>query len=342
MVELVETMEKKLPTIKAAPNTNKDVAELVRKWGGSTSVALLDPECQLYWSSNYDGVIGYKLGKNCVVSFGDPVCSPEHTLSLVESFHEYCQSKNLGVVYTAASQQFAKLAKHNVCHAWLQVGEELIVDPHHDPMEGAKGRKLRNKVSHCQNAGVSVSEYTDNNEKLEKDIDHVATAWLKARKGPQIYLANVNLFDNRAGKRWFYARQGNKIVGALLLNQLEAKQGWLINLLLTTPEAPHGTSEMLVVNTLKVLRDEGCHYLSLGGATGDKVGEMEGLGSLSKVIAQIGFQLAKWMLPLDDRRTYWKKFQPNSQPSYLLFSKHSFGINEVLSVMKALNVSFTR
>lgn len=316
-----------------------EVAEQVRKWGGSTSIALLDPACKIFKMPDIEGVIGYKTGKNCVVALGDPVCNPSHILPLVSGFHDFCREQGLGVVYAAASERFAKWAMKNVCLSWVQVGEELILDPHKDPLEGAKGRKVRNKISHCQHAGVAVSEYLFTDKQLERKIESVSSEWLKAKKGPQIYLANVNLFESKTGKRWFYAHKGNEVVGALLLNQLEIHQGWLINLLMATPNAPSGTSEMLVIKLLEVLRQEGCTYVSFGGATGNKLGEIVGLGKCSQCIAHLGFQLAKWIFPLDARQAYWKKFHPTSEKSYLLFSKPHFGLSEILSVMKAMNVS---
>lgn len=315
------------------------VAEYIREWGGSASIALLDPACEHFVIPNCKGMIGYRTESNCAVVLGDPVCAPSHKADLVHSFHDYCKENGKNIIYTTTSERFAYWAMQNGCSALVQVGDELISNPQHDPLEGSSGRKLRNKISHCIHAGITVEEYTTEDKELEAAIMQVGDSWRKGRQGPQIYLAGVNLFAHRSGKRWFYARQGKRVVGVLLLNQLKARKGWLLNLLLATPDAPHGTTELLVVSALEVLRREKCHYISFGTTPADQIGEIIGLGTLSSWIARIAFVVAKTVFRLDARKKYWKKFHPQSERSYLLFSQPQIGLREIKSMMSALNVS---
>jgi len=193
-------------------------------------------------------------------------------------------------------------------------------------------------VNNALRAGIGVHEYVDLNPALEQAIEHVGIAWLKGRQGPQLYLAQVRLFAERKGKRWFYAQHGESIVGALLLNQVEVRQGWLVQFLMTTPEAPIGTSEQLVISALNTLRDEGCHFLSFGAAQGQKLGEIMGLGIISAWLARTAFKVFKKVFHLDKRRRYWRKFRPHTEPAYLVFSASRVGFREIFGVMRALNV----
>lgn len=315
------------------------VAEYIRRWGGSASIALLDPACEHFGIPHHDGIIGYRSKTDCAVVLGDPVCPPAQKANLVRSFHEYCKESGKNIIYTTTSEHFSFWAMQNVCSAMIHVGNELICDPRHDPQEGSSGRKLRNKVSHCVHAGVTIEEYHSYDPNIEQAIIHVGKSWLHARQGPQIYLAGVDLFAHRTGKRWFYARQGTQVVGVLLLNELQAHNGWLVNLLLASPEAPHGTTELLVVSVLEALRRENCYYISFGTTPADQLGEIVGLGMISSWIARAVFKAAKSFFRLDARKKYWNKFHPQSEPSYLLFSQPHIGLREIKSVMSALNVS---
>jgi len=256
----------------------------------------------------------------------------------------------LRIVYSTVSKPFAYWALDNISEASVHVSQELIFDPQSDSVHcerstGNDARKLRNKVSHARRHHVSVSEYVSPNEQLEEEINNVSTLWLKGRKGPQIYLAHVHLFATRKGKRWFYAKQktqnGDRIIGVLLLDHLESKNGWYINLLIAVPDAPHGTSELLAVSVLETLRQEGCSYVTVGTMPVLNLEEMIGFGPVSTKVTKAIFKVVKRVFPLDSRTVYWKKFQPTRyENNYLLLAKSRFGFREILGVLDALNASF--
>lgn len=317
--------------------TTKSIGEYVQLWGTSASIAILDPLCKVFHTPEIDGIIGFHEGKHAMVVVGDPLCAPEDMVNLSKAFHAFAQEKNKKVIYMLATQPFVDRSLQDSPKAFMQIADELIVDPSNNPIEGSKGRKLRNKISHAQRDGLEVKEYTDEDRDLEEAISLAATEWLKQRKGPQLYLANVNLFEERVGKRWFYAEKNGQIVGVLLLNRLESKNGWLYNLLMATPEAPWGTSEMLAIKALDQLRAEGCHYVTFGVVTGDHIGEIKGMGPITTWFAKLGYKLANWFFDLTGRKTYWTKFQPKSEITYLLLNSPKFGVKDVMDIMRALN-----
>lgn len=318
--------------------TKPPIAEFIRRWGGSASIALLDPSFEIFTAPGIEGIIGYRKQSRCAVVFGDPLCDPTNMPVLAKSFHNYCEEKGWSIVYVTASEKFAKWAMKNTCHSLVEAGEELILDPHINPRSGTKGRALRNKVNNSLRAGIEVSEFTSRDKLLQTAIEQVGVAWLAGRKGPQIYLAKVDLFAERTGKRWFYAKHGNDIVGVALLNHVESRQGWSLHLLMTTPDAPLGTSEQLVLSVINALREEGCGFLTFGIVQKEELGQIEGVGLFAQGLARSFFKVAKRVFHLDTRRRFWRKFQPQNEKSYLVFSDRGIGVRNVLSVMRALNV----
>lgn len=316
----------------------REIAEHVRKYGGSASITLLDPSCKIFSIPDIHGVVGYRVESGCAVVFGDPLCEPQDTPHLARAFHHYCENNNWRVVYVTASQTFSKWAINNTCSSLIEAGEELVLDPHHNPRSGIKGRGLRNKVNNSLRAGIIIKEYLGGNEQLERQLEEVGESWLQARHGLQIYLTDVQLFTERLGKRWFYAEHCGRVVGVLLLNELQARKGWVLHLLMLIPEAPLGTSEQLVVSTLEKLEKEKCHFLTFGIVQAEKLGEIIGLNPLSSWIARMAFVCLKRLFGLDKRRRYWRKFKPTQEHSYLLFSKPRIGLREISSIMRALNV----
>lgn len=314
------------------------IDELIKRWGTSVSIALLDPACQFFQLPDVEGVIGYRLGKGCAVVLGDPVCEPSQIPKIATAFSNYCHDKNLQVVYTAISPAFQKWAVEKICRISMNIGHEVILNPQDKILQNSQGRRLRSKMSQSIRAGVKIKEYTGNNSMIENLLTKAAHSWLNAKKGPQIYLANVRLFDNPNGKRWFYAELNGEVIGVLLLNRLEAREGWLFNLLFATDEAPNGTTELLASSVLEILESEGCTRVSAGVVMGDALGEVIGLGKFSQWIMKKGFRLARWYFDLNARRQYWTKFHPTYEESYVLFGE-KIRPKTVCGIFHALNTN---
>jgi hypothetical protein len=245
-----------------------DLAGEVIRWGSSVSAgALADRRCRQFRLRGIEGLIAYRQGAGCAVVMGEPICSERDKPLMGDAFHVFCRARGLATVYVVTAPKFTQWAIGRG-YAAVAFGEELILDPMRDPQRGAQGRELRKKINRARKAGVAVSEYVPSrcaDADLERAIEAVATSWLDARRGPQIYIARPDLFaPPRSGKRWFYARAGERIVGAASLNRMDARAGWLIEHLVSTPDAPQGVSESLVVAALAALRRDGCRYATFG------------------------------------------------------------------------------
>jgi len=323
-------------------NDRQTQVECIRRWGGTTTDAILDPSCKIFTLPDVDGLIGYRAEFGHAVVFGDPVGSPCDKIKLALAFQEFCQSKNYKVIYLIVSEDFAQWAIKNICKVSLEFGEKFYLDPQHNPYDktGTKGSLVRRKVKRAVKENVVVTEYLTHQPELEHEMINVGVKWLKSRKGPQIHISNVRLFDDTYGKRWFYATQGSQFVGLVVLNQLQAHDGWLLNHLMITPEATNGTPEILVVSAIEALQKEGCKFVTFGSVPGDSLGKITGMGAISSWIAHKGYSIANKIFHLEGNRMFWEKFQPQSEASYLLFSE-KITINGIRSLMKALNVSVT-
>lgn len=323
-------------------NSERDqIVQLIRRWGGLAADALLDPSTKFFQVPEIEGLIGYRILSKCAVVFGDPICSPADRDSLSEAFDHYCKEQPFSIVYLIASESFAKWAMHHTCNAMVQFGTTLFVNPQNDPRElhGAHASLVRRKVRHAIGEGVTVNEYVAREELTEKAMIQAAKTWLQNRRGPQVHISHVYLFDDRLGKRWFYAMKNGKIVGIVVLNLLESCTGWLMNHMMITPDAPQGTPELLVVSALEVLKQEGCTYATFGAVPDTQLGEISGLGSFSAWTARMIYRAAYHLFHLNGHKMFWGKFQPETAPSYLLFSRSQIGPREIKALFEAMNVS---
>lgn len=317
------------------------IIERVHQWGSSVVESILDPNCNIFSVPEVKGLIGYHTNRGCAVVFGDPVCALEERDDLVQAFHNFCEKQRKNVVYLVASEEFARWIQEKQSVALITFGEELYLDPQCDPKArtGKNGISLRGKLRHAEKSGVTVQEYHGTAPDLEHKIQDVASQWLQHRHGPQIYISRVRLFDERFGKRWFYAQQGDRIVGGIVLNRLQAKQGWVLDRIMTIPDAPQGTSEILVVSILEQLAQEGCRFLTFGATNGPDLGTISGFNKCTSFLAHNLYKASLKFFNLHRRSKYWEKFHPQSTPSFLVFKKPRLGFYEISGLLHALNVS---
>lgn len=324
------------------PANRPQILSSVRRWGGLASDAALDPHCLYFALPSTEGLIAYREEYGCAVVLGNPICPAEEMPKLTEAFHDFHQEKSNRVIYLAASQSFSEWALKNICGIGIEFGEEVMIDPHNNPKAytGTHACLVRRKVKQALKENVSVTEYLEPDEKLEEAIKQVGQDWLRARKGPQIHISNICLFADRLGKRWFYAKQDDQVVGVLLMNELQAHQGWLINRVMIPKTAPHGTPELLVTAALETLAAEGCHFVTFGVVPRVALGEIMGLGTCGSMISRCIYTCAKKLFYLGGTKTFWEKFHPENAPSYLLFNRNTIGINDLIGLARAMNATF--
>ena len=316
-----------------------DIADFVRRYGGSSSISLFDSGCEVFQVPEIEGIIGYHLSNKCAVVIGDPLCPPESALSLAVAFQEWCDEKGYSYIYVTASEQFSQQALNTVCSSMIEIGEDFYLSDECNPKKGSKGRALRNKLNNAKRANLEILEYTQDDADLEQKLTDVSEKWVENRKGPQIYLADVDLFKDKVGKRWFYAEHQNEIVGILQLTELEGKGGWLLQILMATPDAPLGTSEQLVYTAFERLKTEGSAFLSFGVAQTRELGLIVGLGKVAETMGRFLFKIAQKTFNLDKRRRYLRKFQPKKEPAYILFRSNKIRLNEIISLARSLHVN---
>ncbi|KAF3362916.1 hypothetical protein PHSC3_000450 [Chlamydiales bacterium STE3] len=324
--------------------TQHPMIEIVRKWGGANSDAVLDPLCLIFQDPTTEGCIGYKLESKTAIVFGDPIASPMEQRKLALAFQAFCQKQGYTTVYIATSPGFSEWAINHVCQSSVEFGSELFFDPSSNPKDykGNYGSLVRRKVRHAEKEHTFIREYIPYDEKIEKALLEVGEQWLKSRVGPQMHISSINTFNHRLGKRWFYAQKEEKIVGIVTISSLESHHGYLLNHLMITPEASHGTPELLFTSVLEQLHTEGYSFVTVGAVPAELLGSMQGFNPLLRRIAQLGFRVVKKIFRLHGRSKFWEKFHPQSRPSYVLFSTRLLSLSTILNLIRALHGKNTK
>ena len=321
-------------------STDIDI-DRVRRYGGPIAHAALHPERQRFHVEGIDGLIAHTLTGRCEVMLGDPICASKDKPRLVDAFAEHAWSHGRTLVCVAAS---GTLRNHVLARGWaaLAFADLLATDPRYDFEQGPEGRHLRQQLNRARREGVTVQEYRrSGNERFENRVQSTYDRWRSRRRGPQMYLGTTGLFDHQAGRRWFIAQRGTDVLGCLsLLEAAGTGSPYLINLVVSSPEAPAHTNELMIVTALAALGSEGCQSVCLGIGPRSKLGSIEGCRPLQDRLARWLYQLSSQLLHPDRKTEFWKKFGATPQePLYLLFQNPRLPTWEVYALFRAFHAS---
>lgn len=316
-----------------------DIVSLVRSYGGVTTDALLDAKCEKFFMPGIDGFIGYRKKMGACVVLGDPVASFQDQMKLALGFQAFALKHNWQVIYLIVTDRFKTWAMQEITHASIEFGKLFYLDPNDNPYHnsGDKGSLVRRKVKQAINHGIVLEEYTTKHGQIEEAVDQVTQDWLSRNKS-MLHISYHFLFENTFGKRWFLARHHQEIVGVVLLSALNAEKGWLMNHLMVKEKAPNGTPEFLVVKTLEILAQEGCHYVTFGASPETELGEICGVASLLDPLYRSMYRGVKHLLRFDGLKMFWGKFKPKESPTYLLFDKKGITVKSFIGILNALNL----
>ena len=319
-----------------------DVPALVRRFGGSTAHALLDPTCRVFAPSHIDGAVGYKAGWGTAVAMGAPVCAPHDLPALTHAFRAFCRSHNLRMVVACASAEFAEYAK-TVGYGALVCGSELTLSPR-DWLTGKPySQPLQQQLNRARQAPMQVHAYSPANGvklRLERTLHSVAKQWSLARRGHPAFLAPVTLLAAPSITRCFYAEAGGRIVGVLSMLQLEAYQGYLLEHVLVLPDAPVGTYELLITQGIEAIGHEGCDYATFGAAPAARLGEASNLSRIAALAARSCYRALSATFNLEARTLCRQKFPiADRTPCYLLFDPPVLGVRQISTLLRVFNVS---
>lgn len=319
--------------------------ELVRRYGGPVSHAALDPLLSTFRVPDIDGLIGFLVVRHCAVVQGDPICAPEHKITLADAFSSYCADNGWSILYSAATKPMHAYARERG-YATMEFAELLIADPLHDPELEHRGRHLRQHLNHARRTGLVVREYLGNtaqDARLETQIKAAYQHWQTARHGLQMHLGQQRLFADKPGRRWFIAELAGSVVGVLSMLRINSFESHnLINIVFSSPAAPLYSNELMVVTALQALREKGVRSVCLGVGPLAALGQIQGCNRTTEFLSRKLYQFAAKAMNLQGRTMFWEKYHVTQrEPLYLIFQSPRIGLSELYALFKALHCSVT-
>ena len=294
---------------------------------------------RLWTCPETEGAVAYnEFGKVRLVP-GDPLASAENLAKVSESFLQSARTEGRVVGFMPATEQFAKQSRGLGLRA-IKIGSAPYFDLATWAPRGDRAKKARAGVNQARRAGVHVNEVINVDERLIREAACLCKSWLTTRRSAIRFewLFAVDLFQHREQKKYFTARDANgRLVGFLAASPIPARDGWYLEDVLRSKNAPNGTTDLLVVEVLDSLKQSGARLATLGTALMAAEGVVDPDIHVSSVLSSAVWFLARCcsvFYNFDGVRRFKAKFAPSWWESeYVLISANVTAPPRVLSAL---------
>lgn len=248
------------------PDERRRVLTLLRRHGwNATSFQSLEEDF-LYWFDGPDACVAYVDTGQAWVAAGAPIAPEERLGEVAARFVEEARRARRRACFFATERRFAQRAGLST----LAIGEQPVWDPSKWGATLLASRSLREQLRRARAKGVQVRalasvEVQDPEAPLRREIEALTARWLGTRPmAPMGFLVDVEPFSFPDERLYFIARQARRIVGFLAAVPIFGRGGWLFEDVLRDPEAPNGTTELLIDAAMRAAAARGSRYVTLG------------------------------------------------------------------------------
>ena len=306
----------------------------IKKYGTNPySSLLLYKDMAAFPLASTEGFIGYRNGRGMLMVLGEPVCAPEQYRVAMQEFIDYCKKEKKSFIQICCGDAYKEAVKELDLSA-VYIGEDFIFDASTYLPKGERAKPARWAKNRAIRSGVSVKEYNPNkqpNPALEAAFSAVAQRWMKKATPFTPHLIDLNIFENRLYKRYFYAEVGGAPVALITCLPIFGRQGYLLEDVIRDPASPYGSIEFITLTILDSLKNDDSKMATFGISPRLDV---DGLTGTPRFFMRTGMWFANRMFRLPQLHHFRKKFHATyTEPFYALMYPKGFNLINLVRII---------
>lgn len=238
---------------------------MLRHGWNATCYQIINPGIEHWFDPAGDAVVGFARSHGYRVVAGAPVCAPERLAGVVESFEAEARREGDRVCYFGAEARLEGLTHDDAEHSRVLLGAQPVWDPSAWGLRVARRSSLRAQLNRARNKGVRIEEWAASRAAGNPELEELLERWLAARGLPPLhFLVEPATLGRLFDRRTFVAIGRNGVVGFAVASPIPRRDGWLVEQLIRAPDAPNGTTELLVDAAMRAVAADGAQYATLG------------------------------------------------------------------------------
>lgn len=243
----------------------QQVREIVLRHGwNATAYQIINPGIRHWFSTEHDAAVGFVEHGSVRVVAGAPVCSEGALLSVIDEFERAAAREKKRVCYFGAETRLETICRNRPVHSSVLLGAQPAWRPEAWQRMLGSHPSLRMQINRAHNKGVQVEEWHDLAPSQDEALRRCLEAWLATRGLPAMhFLVEPETLDCIYDRRIFVARRRGEVVAFLVASPVPGRNGWLVEQIVRSPEAPNGVAELLIDALLRAVANTS-EYLTLG------------------------------------------------------------------------------
>ena len=248
--------------------------ELIADWPVTDSLTYFatrrDREA-LFAPSGKAAVTYRQQGAHCLVG-GDPIGDPKHWPAAIAALMQHCREVGQIPVACSTSEAGAR-AFSDFGMTVVPLGDEAIIDVDRFDLKLASMTAVRQAVNRAHRGGIDISIRRQSNVPADEltRLGELAQAWLGGASDRGFTMA-LNRWGDAADRNTVIVTAHVKSEPVALLSFVPGGPGRIsLDVMRHGPQAPNGTTEALVAQTVKWCADNGVNSVSLNFVVGRRI-----------------------------------------------------------------------
>ncbi len=240
--------------------------ELLRRFGwNATSFQVLEPGFS-YWFCGNDACVAYVDTGHAWVVAGAPITSASRLSQVADRFVTEGQRRQRRVAFFATEPRFATATGMDS----ILIGQQPIWHPGDwdSIVDGVKSLREQMRRARLKQVVVRRLAADSNSRPLVVDqqvVEGLIAQWIGAKSIPALgFLVDLHPFSFCHERRYYVATRGETCVGFAAIIPVFGRNGWFIENLIRSSDAPNGTIELLVDATMRDAAASGSDFVTLG------------------------------------------------------------------------------
>lgn len=235
-------------------------------------------DSDVWISPDARGAVPYTESGGVWMVAGEPIADDADLVRITREFISAAKRKKKSVAFLPTTERFARSVASDDLRI-LKIGASPYFDLTAWDPRGNSAKHMRSGLNRARRAGVAVTEFVELNAEFRAEVKSLMDEWAESRRAGVRFgwLFQLMPFHNAELKRFFAAHdKTGRLVGILVASSIPARAGWYLEDVIRAGDAPLGTSDLLVYETMKALAASGAKVATLGtvplsGRGGDAV-----------------------------------------------------------------------
>lgn len=300
-----------------------------------------------YFSSTLEhteGVIAYLETSHAWIGAAEPFTPPEKVSNLLEAFAQAATRAGKTALLLPVSSE-AVAQSRNKGFKSIFIGVEPTFTLTSYPRTGRTWSSVVSTAHQLESKGAQVHEISPQcSETLKAQLNAITREWLASRKmEPLAFLNKVEPWTLSEHKRYFYIEFMGEPLAFLAAIPIWPRNGWYFIDLVRKNDSPAGTTELLTLRAMQILKAQGAEEVTLGVSPLAEIdrahqypfADYSSHGRIYSFLKYM-FHRGSWLYNCKSLFQYKLKFEPSElRPSYLIYYKPE---GRILSILDTINI----